>query len=63
VEGNIVHGSASVGVALYPADATTRDGLLTTADSAMYAEKHSRKKRRRVSDLELDTELTRESRV
>ena len=63
VEGNVVHGSASVGIALYPADATTRDGLLTTADSAMYAEKHSRKNRRRVSDRELDTELTRESRV
>jgi diguanylate cyclase (GGDEF)-like protein len=63
VEGNIVHGSASVGIALYPADATTRDGLLTSADSAMYTEKHSRKNRRRISDRELDSELTRESRV
>jgi diguanylate cyclase (GGDEF)-like protein len=31
--------SASIGVALYPADATTRAGLLKTADDAMYEAK------------------------
>jgi diguanylate cyclase (GGDEF)-like protein len=63
VEGCTVHGSASVGIALYPADATTRDGLLTTADSAMYAEKHGRRSRTRVSTHPTDSELTQGSRV
>jgi diguanylate cyclase (GGDEF)-like protein len=44
VEGRQVHGSASVGFALYPEDATNRDGLLSTADAAMYAVKQSRKR-------------------
>ncbi len=39
----MVHGSASVGIALYPEDADTADGLLRCADDAMYAAKHSRK--------------------
>jgi len=62
VEGYIVRGSASVGVALYPADATTRDGLLTAADSAMYAEKHKRKRKKKVPEGQPDPELTSESR-
>jgi len=43
VEERLVYGSASVGFALYPEDATSRDGLLSTADAAMYAAKQSRK--------------------
>jgi diguanylate cyclase (GGDEF)-like protein len=43
VEGRQVHGSASVGIALFPEDATDRDGLLNTADAAMYVAKQSRK--------------------
>jgi diguanylate cyclase (GGDEF)-like protein len=42
-EGRIIYGAASVGIALYPEDATNRDGLLSTADAAMYAAKQSRK--------------------
>jgi len=42
-EGRQIHGSASVGIALYPEDATDRDGLLNAADAAMYATKQSRK--------------------
>jgi diguanylate cyclase (GGDEF)-like protein len=42
-EGRLVYGSASMGIALYPEDANNRDGLLTTADAAMYACKESRK--------------------
>ncbi len=42
VDGNMVPGSASVGIALYPEDAATRDGLLSKADAAMYAVKQSR---------------------
>jgi len=34
--GHVLHGSASVGIALYPVDATTSDGLLSAADAAMY---------------------------
>ena len=43
VEGRQIFGSASVGIALYPEDATDRDGLLSTADAAMYAAKQARK--------------------
>jgi diguanylate cyclase (GGDEF)-like protein len=42
VSGNIVHGSASIGIALYPEDADTADSLLRTADAAMYLVKQSR---------------------
>jgi GGDEF domain-containing protein len=31
-----------VGIALYPEDAITKDGLLSTADAAMYVAKHTR---------------------
>jgi diguanylate cyclase (GGDEF)-like protein len=39
----ILHGSASVGIALYPEDGKTKDALYTAADAAMYAAKRSRK--------------------
>ena len=42
----VVHGSASVGIALYPMDGTTRDSLLSTADAAMYVNKHIRHEKR-----------------
>ena len=41
VEGHVLHGSASVGIALYPEDGATKDGLLSAADAAMYAAKNS----------------------
>jgi diguanylate cyclase (GGDEF)-like protein len=41
-EGCAVHGSASIGIALYPEDAETADGLLNTADAAMYVAKYTR---------------------
>ena len=40
--GQVVHGSASIGVALYPEDADSADDLLRTADAAMYVVKQSR---------------------
>ena len=43
LDGYVLRGSASVGIALYPEDATNRDGLLSTADAAMYAAKQARK--------------------
>lgn len=44
VEGGELHGSASVGIALYPDDGATPDALLSRADAAMYAVKQSRQR-------------------
>jgi diguanylate cyclase (GGDEF)-like protein len=41
IEGDIIYGSASVGIALYPEDGETKDALLKTADAAMYKVKHA----------------------
>jgi diguanylate cyclase (GGDEF)-like protein len=41
-EGYVLHGSASLGVAVYPEDGSTRDSLLSAADAAMYVAKHTR---------------------
>ena len=41
-EGSVVHGSASIGVAVYPEDGATRESLLRTADATMYVNKHIR---------------------
>jgi diguanylate cyclase (GGDEF)-like protein len=41
-ESYVLHGSASIGIALYPQDATSADGLLSTADAAMYTAKFTR---------------------
>jgi diguanylate cyclase (GGDEF)-like protein len=43
VEGTMIRGSVSIGVALYPSDATTKDDLLTVADAAMYGAKRRRR--------------------
>jgi diguanylate cyclase (GGDEF)-like protein len=43
-----LQGSASVGIALYPEDGTTRDSLLSAADAAMYVAKQTK---RQVDDL------------
>ena len=42
VEGYVLHGAASVGIAVYPEDGTTRDSLLSAADAAMYVAKHTK---------------------
>jgi diguanylate cyclase (GGDEF)-like protein len=44
LDGHVLHGSASLGSALYPEDGATRDSLLSTADAAMYQAKNARKK-------------------
>jgi len=43
LEEHTLQGSASFGVALYPEDSVTRDGLLNTADAAMYAAKKKKR--------------------
>lgn len=45
VEGYVLHGAASVGIAVYPEDGTTRDSLLSAADAAMYVAKHTKQTR------------------
>jgi diguanylate cyclase (GGDEF)-like protein len=40
VEGCVIHGTASIGIALYPDDGSTKDSLLSAADAAMYVTKH-----------------------
>jgi diguanylate cyclase (GGDEF)-like protein len=37
-----IHGSASVGIALFPEDADSKDGLMRAADAAMYVKKYAR---------------------
>jgi len=52
IEGNQLRGAASFGIALYPVDANTQDGLLNSADAAMYVSKHERRERQRKNDNE-----------
>ena len=42
IEGHVIKGSASIGVALYPEDGATKDALLNAADAAMYEMKKSK---------------------
>jgi diguanylate cyclase (GGDEF)-like protein len=46
VEGYSLTGSASIGIALYPEDGSTKDSLLSAADAAMYVTKYTRHERR-----------------
>ena len=50
VEGYVLRGSASVGIALYPEDAATGDALLSAADAAMYVAKHIKHQVRQAQD-------------
>jgi predicted signal transduction protein with EAL and GGDEF domain len=43
VDGRTLHGAASVGIAVYPEDALTKDGLLNAADTDMYKAKNAKK--------------------
>jgi diguanylate cyclase (GGDEF)-like protein len=43
MEGYVLRGSASVGLAMFPADGKTSDSLLSAADSAMYESKNARR--------------------
>jgi diguanylate cyclase (GGDEF)-like protein len=43
IENVILHGSATVGMALYPEDGATKNSLLSASDAAMYVKKHTAK--------------------
>ena len=58
IEGYELRGSASVGIALYPEDGTTPDSLLSSADAAMYVEKHIRQQ-----NSEIRTSSSRRGRI
>jgi diguanylate cyclase (GGDEF)-like protein len=44
LDGCILRGSASVGIALFPEDGETKDSLLRAADAAMYVAKNARRR-------------------
>jgi diguanylate cyclase (GGDEF)-like protein len=46
VENSSIHGSASIGIAMYPEDAETRDAMLSAADATMYVNKQIRRESR-----------------
>jgi len=45
VEGYVLRGAASVGLAIYPEDGTSVDHLLGAADGAVYVSKHTKRNR------------------
>jgi diguanylate cyclase (GGDEF)-like protein len=49
LEGYVLRGAASVGMAIYPIDGETSDKLLTAADEAMYTAKNNRRAAGRMS--------------
>ena len=40
--GCTLHGTASIGIAIYPVDGSTRDSLVSSADAAMYVAKQTK---------------------
>jgi len=58
VEGYVLHGAASVGLALFPEDGATRDSLLSASDAAMYVSKHIKKNTAKVTSDQEDTPLS-----
>ena len=50
LDGYTLLGSASVGLAVYPEDGTTKEGLQRSADAAMYSHKQSRKQQDKLTE-------------
>jgi len=59
----VIHGSASVGVALYPEDAETLEALLSAADASMYVAKHTRMGKSRSGEALDHDDLVRKDRT
>jgi diguanylate cyclase (GGDEF)-like protein len=62
LEGYVLRGSASVGIALYPEDGATKDSLLSAADAAMYVAKNIKRQSGTVPDEQRNPELIHEDR-
>jgi diguanylate cyclase (GGDEF)-like protein len=56
VNGDVLAGSASIGIAVYPEDALTKDSLLSSADASMYMAKHLKHRRLDAEASGLDLE-------
>ena len=63
VEGFTLHGSASVGIALYPEDGASKDSLFSAADAAMYVAKHTKRQIAAALFAHQDPKLTPENRA
>lgn len=62
VDGYVLQGAASIGIAIYPEDGATRDSLLNTADAGMYMAKYSKRQLTEAPADLPDQPLTTESR-
>jgi diguanylate cyclase (GGDEF)-like protein len=58
LEGRTLQGSASFGLAVYPEDSATGDGLLSAADAAMYAAKNTKRQIEKILNSSLHVELS-----
>jgi diguanylate cyclase (GGDEF)-like protein len=58
----VIHGSASVGIALYPEDAETVETLLSAADASMYVAKYTRLGRNREGEAMDEDDLVKKDR-
>jgi diguanylate cyclase (GGDEF)-like protein len=63
IDGAQLRGSASMGIALYPEDGLTKDSLLSTADAAMYVNKHTRRQVVDEIDAQMKPRATSEKRT
>jgi diguanylate cyclase (GGDEF)-like protein len=63
VQDYVLHGSSSVGIALYPADAVCNDGLVSAADAAMYLAKQFKKAKTKIPAGQPDPDLTYQGRI
>jgi len=55
IDGYLLRGSASMGIAVYPEDGKTRDNLLSAADAGMYVAKQTRRHVKEERSLEART--------
>jgi diguanylate cyclase (GGDEF)-like protein len=61
--GYVLRGSASVGLALYPEDGSTKDSLLSAADAAMYVAKKTKRRISTMLSVQLEPDPTSKDRA
>jgi GGDEF domain-containing protein len=59
----MIHGEASIGVALFPEDGVTKDNLLSAGDAAMYAVKRAKLQAKKSLSQSLYSELSADVRA